>query len=762
MPKPSGAPTSPSDYKPISLLLCVSKALECIVTARLTYFLEHHQLLSPVQFGFRQRRCAETALWRLASQAGLALRSFRRMVLLSLDIRGAYDRVWHPGLLHKLAAMGIPGELLGWVRSFLADRVATVGVGTARETRRLHAGVPQGSPLSCILFLVFVNDLLTDLAAVEEASAQAFADDVTAWWIVGRDEDSDEIGQRVSAVISRWARHWKAEFSPSKCLIMGIDRFRPQMPDPTFVLDGISLTCVPVLRCLGVWIDSRLTWLPHITRVSEQALARLRAIYRGVGALWGFHPLVIRRFVEASILPLLFYAAPAWCTGLTGDPDRSPLDRVLRQCAITMMGLYRTVSGDAARFLAGLLPAATYVRQRVVDFYMRHLSYGMDLLTEGPPPRAGGHTTSSSFTTCDDYLRSCLRPFAGRNPPEGLSLSLLQWVEVRHSWVTDPSAPRWDPLPSILEDRAASIDRIRLGCLEASDDDLWIFTDGSVCSRACGAAAVLFNGTASDGQISSVSFQGFHSSTQAELIALCLGCAVADQRSAFARVTFVCDSQPALKGVRRHLHYLELALAARDALARLHDRGADVRLWWTPSHVGLREHDLADAAAREAGQRSLQASDSEVVPSCRAYLQTVLWHHAEREADCQWRDGSEGSVAHVALPHFSRDLRWMSGMSRLEVALVSQFISGHYRTGAYLHRFGHREDSHCQWCAADVDDRDHRLLHCPQFTVVRQRLRSTIAVDTHGARDWTWDFLVGSGRRYLAPFLRAVRSAERE
>ena len=124
------------------------------------------------------------------------------------------------------------------------------------------------------------------------------------------------------------------------------------------------------------------------------------------------------------------------------------------------------------RFLAGLLPAATYVRQRVVDFYVRHLSYGVDLLAEGPPPRAGGHTTSSSFTTCDNYLRSCLHPFMGRNPPDGLSLSLLQRVEVRHTWVTDPSAPRWDPLPSILEDRDASIDRIRRGCLEASDDEL--------------------------------------------------------------------------------------------------------------------------------------------------------------------------------------------------------------------------------------------------------------------------------------------------
>ena len=209
----------------------------------------------------------------------------------------------------------------------------------------------------------------------------------------------------------------------------------------------------------------------------------------------------------------------------------------------------------------------------------------------------------------------------------------MQRAEVRRSWVTDPSAPRWDPLPSILEDGDASIDWIRTACPEASDNDLWIFTDGSVCDRACGAAAVLFDGTASDGETSSVYFQGFHSSTQAELVALRLGCAMADRRPALVRVTFVCDSQSALKGVRRHLHYLELALAARDDLARLHDRGADVRLWWTPSHVDLRENDLADAAARRAAQQGLQAGGGEVVPSCRANLKTVVWDHAERETD---------------------------------------------------------------------------------------------------------------------------------
>ena len=144
-------------------------------------------------------------------------------------------------------------------------------------------------------------------------------------------------------------------------------------PLPTLVLHGTPLTLVDRLRYLGVWFDSTLSWGAHIGAISHQAMDRLRAIHRGVGLLWGLHPQIISRMVHAAVLPALFYAAPAWCSAVRHLARLRPLDRVLRLCGLCILGLLRTVSGDAARTLAGLLPTEFQICSRVMEFYMCHL-----------------------------------------------------------------------------------------------------------------------------------------------------------------------------------------------------------------------------------------------------------------------------------------------------------------------------------------------------------------------------------------------------
>ena len=139
------------------------------------------------------------------------------------------------------------------------------------------------------------------------------------------------------------------------------------------------------LRYLGVWFDPSLSWNVHIDVVSRQALDRLHAIHRGAGMLWGLHPQILSRMIRAAVLPALFYAAPVWCGAVRHLARLRPLDRVLRLCGVCTLGLLRTVSGDAARMSAGLLPADYQLRLRVVEFYLRHLEYSRDLRAAAPP-----------------------------------------------------------------------------------------------------------------------------------------------------------------------------------------------------------------------------------------------------------------------------------------------------------------------------------------------------------------------------------------
>ena len=169
VPKPNGDLSSMKGYRPISLLCCVAKVLETIITARLTFHLESKGLLSATQYGFRKTHNTEQALWQLISDASKNLQAGKRTVTLSLDIQSAYDRVWHPGLLRKLADFDIQPDLLGWIASFLENRVAHMLVGSVEVVRHLLMGVPQGSPLSPILFLIYIQDLLDSLTRVHGA-----------------------------------------------------------------------------------------------------------------------------------------------------------------------------------------------------------------------------------------------------------------------------------------------------------------------------------------------------------------------------------------------------------------------------------------------------------------------------------------------------------------------------------------------------------------------------------------------------------------
>ena len=112
VPKPKGDPSNVKGYRPISLLPCLAKTLESILIMCLSFALESTGLLSPKQFGFRRTRSTEDALWAFATAATSALQSRQRLIALSLDFKGAYDHVWHPGFLSKLMQLHAPHYMI--------------------------------------------------------------------------------------------------------------------------------------------------------------------------------------------------------------------------------------------------------------------------------------------------------------------------------------------------------------------------------------------------------------------------------------------------------------------------------------------------------------------------------------------------------------------------------------------------------------------------------------------------------------------------
>ena len=193
--------TAAKAWRPISLLSTLGKTLEAVIAERISYAVETYGLLPTNHFGARKQRSTEQALILLQECIYKAWRSKKVLSLISFDVKGAYNGVCKERLLQRLAARWIPPLMIRWINAFCSERTATILVnGQTSELQPLpQAGLPQGSPLSPILFL-FLNADLVQHKINTKGGAIAFVDDYSAW-VIG--QSAYAIRERIQTIIDR-------------------------------------------------------------------------------------------------------------------------------------------------------------------------------------------------------------------------------------------------------------------------------------------------------------------------------------------------------------------------------------------------------------------------------------------------------------------------------------------------------------------------------------------------------------------------------
>jgi hypothetical protein len=302
----------PKAYRPISLLETISKGLEAVVARRLSYLAETYRLLPENHFGGRPNRSAEQALNLLVEKIYEAWRAYRVLSLVSFDVQGAFNGV-HPSVLaDRLRERRVPGDLVTWIESLCNGRKASVVVGDYESpiSEIEHAGIPQGSPLSPILYVFYNANLVQGRISTSEGSI-GFIDDYNAW-VTGPSaaENTRKLQTQLLPRAEKWARESGAVFEAQKTAF--IHFVRPLQPDrgPSNHLVFGNTTIAPkrTVKILGVTLDSGLTMNEHVSKAVAIAIAKCMALRK----IRGVRPAQMRQMYIAAVVPTTDYAASTW------------------------------------------------------------------------------------------------------------------------------------------------------------------------------------------------------------------------------------------------------------------------------------------------------------------------------------------------------------------------------------------------------------------------------------------------------------------
>ncbi|KAK3102599.1 hypothetical protein FSP39_012507 [Pinctada imbricata] len=206
-------PSLVKNYRPISLLNILGKVMERCIFKHIYNYIVSNNLLTPLQSGFRQKDSTIFQLLDITNQFGKALDDGKEIRVIFCDISKAFDRVWHLGLIHKLSTFGISGSLLSWFSDYLHFRRQRVVInGTSSDWLEITAGVPQGSIPGPLLFLIYINNIVTDI----RSNIRLFADDTSLYIIIENPITASETLNFDLDTIHEWSSNWLVDFNPQK------------------------------------------------------------------------------------------------------------------------------------------------------------------------------------------------------------------------------------------------------------------------------------------------------------------------------------------------------------------------------------------------------------------------------------------------------------------------------------------------------------------------------------------------------------------
>ena len=689
--------TDPSSYRPISLLSCVGKLMERVITRRLTWFLETNNVFSPSQTGYRQHRNTEDQLALLTQDIENSFQEKRKLLAVFFDLSKAFDRVWKKGLQWRLLRAGVSGQMYKWISSFLYHRVARVKLdGSLSRKIRLCEGVPQGSVLSPTLFLLYVNDIVNTLPP--RVTNSLHADDLAAWTSAEHTSTATHVMQETINRVSSWADEWCMEINCSKTqatlfslstvkekvMLKLEDMPVPQVDNPTF---------------LGVTLDTRLTWKTHLEAVAARSVRKLGLLKKLAGTTWGADTNILRRVYTGAVRPIMEYATTSWATA--SNTNKNKLDKVQNVALRAIVGAMKTTPIKEMEKRADLEPLElrrTFKVLTQTEKIRRLPGHPLHKKLAAPTKnrlkrQSLNHLARDLRRTHEDILDPQIN--------EGNNLCSRDWNQ------DDLRATIFLEVPGLLpaeQQIPAQQMALTLEMLEEKYPQAgWthIYTDGSAEEAVRNGGSGVFVRTPTGQTFGYSNATGRKCSNfKAETSALQNAVAyIAEMKP--QKTVILTDSKAALQSLTSNTPDQPIHQLLKDLQLLPHE--CTVVLQWIPAHCGIPGNERADRLAK-TGSKQLQPTSTSTYQEAKTLLRN--------RQKCQWKK---------ATGDYNPSTDPINRLARHEQTTIFRLRTGHCGLRAHLKRIGIMDSALCD-CKEAEQTVHHILQDCPIWRKQRHQL----------------------------------------